>query len=934
MERLPENIRRFMSNIKDGRLHNIYYIRSVDKDGNITSEAYGKNLLTDYGLRRITSSIGDHPDHVYISSNNTTPALSDTTMTNLFTTSDPANSKTSSEEYDIEYDSNTGIASQTKFFKEVYWDYNYSGITTDFDAYSLGLFENAYTGYPNSMMYHTLIYDINGDPTHITKRPNERLYLSIYLTAIMNTSIIDDLATNNDFHVLMTPEFFFGGQYKRLELVPATATDTDVGSYNYDAILTDLMNFTDSTVTNHTATQTKTANTSRVYESEYDSVVGLINGDPNSYCVGYKFNMSLPSPETVSTDFAQVDDITSDVFDSMFGGRAIIERYAVKPTNSNECVLPVSDFTISGLKRYNYSTRAWDTNVPYTSGTLINKKYNVGRIRLNNFKIGYPGVGNVTVYMNPRPDLELVGFTVDNNSSSYVPRYAMTDDYFDKDSYVEILDISNIDNALRHKKYIISLNGSYDIKFNYINPNPITLNLSAPRNATITIDPSEITGLSLSPYNELLATSDVNDWIACSSFVVFNPEDSANRSVVELPTTDLSTAYDGMLYATDDSIVRFGVKNIIYSNAVNTMRIYDVTDPALPYNDIDFNEVYTTANLSVSFSKHGYICIYVKSGNSAIIVDIDDANHSSPSIIDTISTDICMMGEDSDYFVYHDTSVANATDIVVYDCSTQQEVDRFTLPTHLTYTLNGIFVWKSHIYIQYTDSQSVSNTYYYDVNDQSQQLVSLNATYPFLSKWNEQPCAYTSSYDQDDERHYASSTNVCIIGTVGVPGTQPRVLVDDKTRNTYNILTFGDEITKSDLSDHAASAVRIPYSKYTTDGKTLMCGGYHIYVNPGSYNRSIGSYAYDLGAMIDKDFVQNRIVYGQNGFVNLYKDYVVDINVTTRTIRLVPFERYIKLQMTGTTNTITSYNNPFKLDYGQAFTATITNDMDRIINPT
>ena len=119
---LPENIKRFMKNIKNGNLHNIYYIRSVDKEGNITGEAYGKNLLTDYGLSIITSNYSStFVPKMFLSTSQTPPELGVSTLTDIF---GPAGTVVdhSAQLYPIEYDPDKHTVSQTWFNCSCFWD--------------------------------------------------------------------------------------------------------------------------------------------------------------------------------------------------------------------------------------------------------------------------------------------------------------------------------------------------------------------------------------------------------------------------------------------------------------------------------------------------------------------------------------------------------------------------------------------------------------------------------------------------------------------------------------------------------------------------------------------------------------------------------------------------------------------------------------------
>ena len=53
-------------NKSDAMNHNLYLLQTVDRDGNITGEAYGMNLMTTNGFNKIYTASGGWYTEIYI----------------------------------------------------------------------------------------------------------------------------------------------------------------------------------------------------------------------------------------------------------------------------------------------------------------------------------------------------------------------------------------------------------------------------------------------------------------------------------------------------------------------------------------------------------------------------------------------------------------------------------------------------------------------------------------------------------------------------------------------------------------------------------------------------------------------------------------------------------------------------------------------------
>ena len=99
------------------------------------------------------------------------------------------------------YDADTGLITTTRKMIRVMYDYNITGVTTDYTFSEMGMnysYHNQGATAPVSetdhpLWTHSLVYDINGNPTTFTKRVNERMYITIYFSFSIKAKLFEDL---------------------------------------------------------------------------------------------------------------------------------------------------------------------------------------------------------------------------------------------------------------------------------------------------------------------------------------------------------------------------------------------------------------------------------------------------------------------------------------------------------------------------------------------------------------------------------------------------------------------------------------------------------------------------------------------------------------------------------------------------------------------
>ena len=226
--------------------HNLYLCKTVDQDGNVTDVKYGMNALTDwgmfytmtsyqyrtdapsdaygnanyyrdsckidgnmnYGATRILFGIGsgdgDYPDHKAES------------FPNQYGKDDSfiLSSRYHSQNDGGYQDFQNGVITSTVKLLYGYYDYqvyNSSNIAYTEDA-ELGRISLKHYGFNSGswknvcpiIATYSYIYDGEGNKTTITKKPNEKLYVTIYATCVMDPEIYNRLYEKNIYAAFST----------------------------------------------------------------------------------------------------------------------------------------------------------------------------------------------------------------------------------------------------------------------------------------------------------------------------------------------------------------------------------------------------------------------------------------------------------------------------------------------------------------------------------------------------------------------------------------------------------------------------------------------------------------------------------------------------------------------------------------------------------
>lgn len=217
MDKTYERALKFMEAFskKHEGISNVYVFTSVDKDGNVTDEKYSMNLMTRNGFSDIYGSgvefaagndvklyvgtgVGEVP-YTTADTNLELPAFGGLAATNSNTEK--------AYNYPMYYskgeNEGEGFITLISRFVEAYYDYNIDNFPGDYNLTEYGIKRN------NTLWTHSKIYDVQGDPAYITKRSNERLYITVYMCLSFYESIIMNGWSNNRFTLITTNKIMF-----------------------------------------------------------------------------------------------------------------------------------------------------------------------------------------------------------------------------------------------------------------------------------------------------------------------------------------------------------------------------------------------------------------------------------------------------------------------------------------------------------------------------------------------------------------------------------------------------------------------------------------------------------------------------------------------------------------------------------------------------
>lgn len=783
---MPESLQKFISNYNKlhpmkcddttAHFNNVYHIQSIDRDGNVTNECFGKNLITDWAMQNYVGSFTKDSNiswKLLIGTGTGTIDRSSTSMLQLpsagcISTNSTLWHSASKAEFKecmtpTEYDSTTGISTMYLSLGdkgEAYvFDYNMTGVTEDLTITEIGLGRNPSTSNHN-LITHSKVYDIDGNETSFVKRVNEKLNVTAYMGIAVNIANIMSALESNHIPGVVTPMAFlqliFNIGYCGMTLLERKNNPYTTVKYECPRLCNAGGSGNDyqCTATYNTSTgvlsvDSRVTRKKFIENGEWYSRYVVTNGfgKPNSWTdwtwysyssmmlsIGPKAGFKLATPEaftqTIMTN-ANNNTFNTVLFYTNSSGTTMPVRqgYAGR--------LPLSQLDVSSMKMYDYTQHDWvsesylqdntldyNTTFCWTHWTWFYCKYN-------------DTVYDRYVWVNDRTEFPITSF----NTTAQI---WATNTFWDPSTW-EVVTPANVEASLSKKKYYITTTTDF--------PSPNwDRSGSAGTMLTLRLD-TNVPEFTV-PNNGIIMAEDTysryvypipskNCIVSPNALVYFDSTDPSDTSaIVAYPITNVGnnvvTNTRSMYLNSTDSgslamfkLTEAGDKLVMSmfsrsaSNLKNNFRsgVYRVwtisSDKNTAPTSTDINVGFTTDDVTTptihTFSDQGYVVATHNSDNEIKIIDVYAAAGSEVS---TVSGNWGYALNKTSYMVYQDITGVGDTTFVIYDMSTATEVKRFSLDK--AYTVNCVAGWGDNVYVRvYDETLSTYSVLHYNITDET-----------------------------------------------------------------------------------------------------------------------------------------------------------------------------------------------------------------------
>lgn len=961
-EKLPDKVAEFYEAI--GGLGNVYHLYTENEKGEITSEAFGKNVITDYGLLHIHTYYSQSANttsgyKIWIGNSTEQPTLESSSMTSLVSNKSAtryADGLGEGLSYQTRYPGRfipeKGLFVQNVKIAKQYFDYNIpdaNGVTLiePVTITEIGLGEKS-----TELVSHALIYNSNGQVSSIVKKPNEKLFVTIYWQGAVPIAYIEN-NWSKDIATFIEPAVFALPYREHIAwCIGYTArskhTNRSDISYNtyydYNGMATPVNHVSKYNATMSTPNKLYEKNKSYVssvtvvndsYVFEVYNYYGNIQLDSRYHYDGYAYadrdyalysflQKFIEQPEPEEFD---VINVFTDTFNNPNFNKALgmgNRELSYPNTNINYFyhpygMLPMTQADFKSITRYNHSTKAWDIEEEFFNVPDINYDNSAFTIscRLwieDNLNTGNGGT-SFRVFCNPNyKTRKIISF-----SNSGITIYA-TDTYWDISSYEMIPNLSVIPEELSQKRYYCVKKNSATWLYPNYDSNSIHYLIPRTQSKTYTGLITRGTFSNTSYFSSKPLASDEGGWILLSKTLIYpDTEDGPKSYQIYGPMQ-----YDGSdwtfthgRWATKDKIL---IGQDTYDKntgryAAITFRLYTVGDPYNPPTYQDIILPFTTKGTNNSYycryswSNDGYLCAHYTSINEAIILNVYDPDNPL-KIQNALYTHISNI---SNYIVYQCSNITNVTRFNIMNID-GEIIDTFELPDTQTYTVRGICGWKNNVYIEVSASSSGTLTYHYDTNTHILSVIDYH--------WN------VFRRDSNFYRYTEESNDECYV-----------LMINYSTNSSdYNgnplVISSNDPLNPKYLLPTNLNWNNGSYKQYGWHGGMMfkIDNGKNLIFIAKTHDERV--LLYDLGRRLDQADPIREVPFGfypsDTSYVEcgIYKDQVYYI-VNSGAFNLYPVELWLAHNIKGTTKTITGVNNPFRLS-GIKTNFGITNDISKV----
>ena len=651
-------------------ISNVYVLQTIDRDGNITDEKYGMNLMTDYGMTHYFVNTESFPTNIYIGNgssafDHTTNALVNpitSTASTLVTTTRDFN-------YPLYFDRTTGVITCTCKYMEGYFNYTISDVTNDVDISEYGI-GTAY----NALWTHSWVYNQLGQRDVITKKLNERLYITVYFCMSYTSALINNAWDEGKFIAITSMERFFNRSN-------ATMEENSIKTFKrYDIASSRTKTHAMSTFLNNRVTLTTNMSNITITSDQNDTneyVDGVASWNSGFEMIERLLMDSAIPFDTMNYPTGEFVD-QSDGFSYSFGK---VARF------------PFTSANITASYSYNYNDQLYNSpdyfyNNPdkWYTNTMFGPQFALPIRYTNNNTIQ-----TVYLYINMDTSDPIVSINGD-----ILTIYA-TDTYWDTSSWEQITDRSIVPATLRNKKYWITSSNSVNMDpvrashaFEFLDRN----SNRAPEHSFSDMD------YGLKP----CVSNETNGWYCVGRYIYH-------------PTTNIS--YDTHV---DPNYV-FCYGNTLVS--VNGTNVKFITDPF--GSPIETNATLSTSIMAshVTDSKMGYVLTKPVGSTTTTFEIIDIINQTVISKSSTCVDACCIPF--TTYYAYIDGT--DQRTIYVKEITDDSLIQTFIVDSNLNYLKN---VWGYRDLLYFSDGTSYGRV----GNIQSGSISSTSSTYLTLYNYD------------------------------------------------------------------------------------------------------------------------------------------------------------------------------------------------------
>ena len=499
---------------KDITAHNVYYIESVDMDGNTTGEGYAINVMTnpmfDQALGT-SAPIRDTFRGIYIGNGASgDPGVNDYKMFSPFGGFGTENAAirvtrdaTRDTDHVMEWDSETQLLSCVIFHIQGYFDYTKFnrgdeqpreiteiGVSCDAPMYNGGSFGGVQDA--EHLALHAAVYDGEGNLGGVYKRYNERLYISVYAAIAMKPQKIEAQLEADDPNARFAMDPYIlnlhcggfdtsgdvpGLRYYVMSYIcsPRCTNKTDDTSYTGEQWCTFGASFSKGSYSGAmridyheyipdvlgSYKHVMTANTQSQLIETHDNYVDtyLFQGGGNrvdrNYSARYSNHLNVVTPIKLDRD---EDFIDVTIYVDDLNNDTIIRNYGI-PFVDNTRIdgnLPIVDFKASSIKVYNGLTKDWDITETVVHGmdnSYLLSRYYIYPWTMVRMRTPYSTNTGVVIWFNHWTDKPIK--SIDRDIDMYA-----SDAWWDPSTWVHIDDYTDISDAIGSKKFFMTFGGS------------------------------------------------------------------------------------------------------------------------------------------------------------------------------------------------------------------------------------------------------------------------------------------------------------------------------------------------------------------------------------------------------------------------------------------------------------------------------------------